>query len=114
MQEMPAEVQDAFGFALYQVQLGETPIDAKPLRGFGGTSVMEVVDDYAGDTYRAVYTACFAEVVYVLHVFQKKSKRGIETPKPDMDLIRKRFAEAKADYARRYRTKGGDANGNSD
>jgi phage-related protein len=67
---------------------------AKPLKGFGGTRVMEIVERYRSDAYRAVYAAHFANAVYILHVFQKKSKRGIATSKQDMDLIRTRFAEA--------------------
>jgi phage-related protein len=74
---------------------------AKPLKGFGGTRVMEIVERYRTDAYRAVYTAHFATAIYVLHVFQKKSKSGIATPKQDIDLIRKRFAEAQEDYKRR-------------
>jgi len=64
------------------------------MKGFGGSSVVEIVSDYRGDTWRAVYTVRFAEAVYVLHVFQKKSKRGIATPRKDLDLIRQRLAEA--------------------
>ena len=76
------------GFALYQAQLGGKHIAAKPLRGFKGAGVVEVVDDHDGDAFRAVYTVRFADAVYVLHAFQKKSKRGAATPKRDMDLIR--------------------------
>ena len=75
----PDEVQDAIGYALYLVQIGQTPLAAKPLHGFGGASVLEIVEDFDRDTYRAVYTVRFAGVVYVLHVFQKKSKRGRAT-----------------------------------
>jgi phage-related protein len=67
---------------------------AKPLKGFGGARVMEIVERYRTDAYRAIYTAQFAEAVYVLHVFQKKSRSGVATPKHEIDLIRKRFAEA--------------------
>ena len=69
---------------------------AKPLKGFGGASVLEVVEDHMGDTYRAVYTVKIAERVYVLHCFQKKSTKGIETPKQDMDLIHERLKAAQA------------------
>jgi len=79
--------------ALYAAQQGETDPAAKPLKGFGGSSVMEIVADYRGGTWRAVYTARFAAAIYVLHAFQKKSKRGITTPKKDLDLIRQRLAE---------------------
>lgn len=74
----------------------EQAVVAKPLRGFGGAGVLEVVEDHMGDTYRAVYTVKFAETVYVLHCFQKKSKRGIETPKHEMDVIRERLKAAQA------------------
>lgn len=94
--EMPADVVDVFGFALHQAQAGKKHEQAKPLKGFGGASVLEVVEDHMGDTYRAVYTVKIAETVYVLHCFQKKSKQGIETPKQDMDLIRERLKAAQA------------------
>ena len=79
---------------LFLAQIGKRHPDAKPLKGFGGASVLEVVEDYRGDTYRAVYTVKFVEAVYVLHVFQKKSKRGIATPKLEMDLIKDRLKRA--------------------
>jgi phage-related protein len=71
---------------------------AKPLRGFGGAGVLEIVDDFGGDTYRAVYTVQFAGMVYVLHAFQKKSRRGIATPKVELDLIDRRLKRAREDY----------------
>jgi len=95
----PDEVQDVMGYALDFAQQGQKHPDAKPLKGFGGTGVLEIVDDYDGDTYRAVYTVKFAHAVYVLHCFQKKSKRGIATPKQDMDLIESRFKRAREHYA---------------
>jgi phage-related protein len=82
------------GQALYAAQTGETDPAAKPLKGFGGSRVMEIVDRHDTNTYRAVYTAQFAGVIYVLHAFEKKSKRGIATPQKDMDLIRSRLADA--------------------
>ncbi len=88
---MPSDVVDVFGFALHLAQSGKKHDQAKPLKGFGGASVLEVVEDHMGDTYRAVYTVKIAEKVYVLHCFQKKSTKGIETPKQDMDLIRRTF-----------------------
>lgn len=91
---MPDEVQDVFGYALHVAQDGGKHPQAKPLKGFGGASVLEVVEDWNGDTYRGVYTVKFANAVYVLHCFQKKSTRGAETPKPDMDLIRDRLKAA--------------------
>jgi phage-related protein len=78
---------------------------AKPMKGFGGASVLEVVDDFDGDTYRAVYTVRFAGVVYVLHAFQKKSKRGTATPKPDLVLIEQRLKRAQEDYEQWVRSK---------
>lgn len=80
-----------FGYALHLAQAGGRHTQAKPLQGFGSAGVLEVVEDNRGSTYRAVYTVRFAQRVYVLHVFQKKSKSGIATPKPDMDLIRARL-----------------------
>ncbi len=91
---MPDEVQQTFGFALYHAQIGARHPDAKPLKGFGSAGVLEVVEDLHGDTYRAVYTVRFADAIYVLHCFQKKSKHGVQTPKREMDLIRERFREA--------------------
>jgi len=84
-----------FGTLLLDVQYRETPTSAKPLSGFGGAGVVEIVEEYAGDAYRAAYTVKFPRAVYVLHVCQKKSKRGIATPKRDLDLIRSRFDLAK-------------------
>ena len=88
---MPDQVQDVFGYALFQAQIGQKPDAAKPLKGFGSASVLEVVEDWRGDTYRAVYTVRYAHAVYILHCFQKKSVKGSETPKPDMALIRERL-----------------------
>lgn len=93
----PAPVKQRMGFALYLAQCGEKHDDAKPLRGFGGAGVLEVVEDHDGDTYRAVYTVRFAGVVYVLHAFQKKSKKGVATPQRELDLIRRRLRIAEAD-----------------
>ena len=91
---LPEEVVDVFGYALYLAQTGSKHDQAIPLRGFGSAGVLEVVEDRRGDTYRAVYTVRFAVRVFVLHVFQKKSRSGIATPKPDLDLIRKRLIVA--------------------
>jgi phage-related protein len=93
---MPKDVVDVFGFALHLAQSGKKHDQAKPLRGFGGASVLEVVEDDMGDTYRAVYTVKITDKVYVLHCFQKKSTKGIETPKQDMNLIRERLKAAQA------------------
>jgi len=91
LREFPPGVRRTFGVALFAAQVGETPPDAKPLRGFGGAGVLELIEDHRGDTYRAVYTVRFATGIYVLHAFQKKSKRGIATPKRDLELIRERL-----------------------
>jgi len=91
---LPDEVVNVFGYALYLAQAGGKHAQAKPLRGFGSAGVLEVVEDWRGNTYRAVYTVRFAVRVFVLHVFQKKSKSGIATPKPDLDLIKERLKVA--------------------
>ena len=96
--EFPDPVQDAMGYALYQAQIGLKHGSAKPLRGFGGAGVLEIVADHVGDTFRAVYMVKFATAVYVLHAFQKKSKSGIKTPTEDIELIRRRLKAAEADY----------------
>lgn len=93
---MPEDVQDVFGYALHLAQTGQKHPDAKPLKGFGGAGVLEVVDDFQGDAYRAVYTVRFADAVYVVHCFQKKSTQGIATPKPDMELIKSRLKAIEA------------------
>ncbi|MEX2470915.1 MAG: type II toxin-antitoxin system RelE/ParE family toxin [Gemmatimonadota bacterium] len=94
----PRDVQHAIGVALMMAQAGDKAPSAKPLKGFKGAGVLEVVDDHDGDTYRAVYTVRFAGVVYLLHAFQKKSKRGISTPKHVIELIRDRLKTAEQDY----------------
>ena len=99
MQALPRFVQRVFGYALYAAQLGEKPPEAKPLKGFGGSGVLELVEVHRGDTFRAVYTVRFPTKVYVLHVFQKKAKQGIATPKHDLDLIRARLKQAEGLYA---------------
>ena len=86
------------GHALDVAQLGGKHPDAKPLAGFGVAGVLEVVEDFAGDTYRGVYTVRFAGAVYVLHAFQKKSKRGIRTPQRDVDLIKERLKRAEQEH----------------
>ena len=94
LKALPDEVRDVFGYALFLAQTGGKHDQAKPLRGFGSAGVLEVVEDFRGNAYRAVYTVRFEERVFVLHVFQKKSKTGIATPKSDMDLIRERLKVA--------------------
>lgn len=94
LKALPDDVVDVFGYALFLAQAGGRHDQAKPLRGFGSADVLEVIEDFRGDTYRAVYTVRFEERVFVLHVFQKKSKTGIATPKRDMNLIRDRLKVA--------------------
>jgi phage-related protein len=94
----PEEVRRRVGGALWDAQVGHKAPYAKPLRGFGGAGVLEIVDDFDGDTFRAVYTVRFAGAVYVLHAFQKKSKRGIATPKAEMNVIQQRLKRAREDY----------------
>jgi phage-related protein len=94
LRAFPPAVRRVFGVALFAVQLGAMPPAAKPLKGFGGAGVLELIESNDRGTYRAVYTVRFASKVYVLHVFQKKSKRGIATPKQELDLIRERLKTA--------------------
>lgn len=90
------------GYALHLAQCGEKADSAKPLSGFKGASVLEIVDDFNGDTYRAVYTVKFQGIVYVLHVFQKKSKKGITTPKSHIQLIEQRLKKAREYHEKHY------------
>jgi len=94
----PEEVKRRVGLALWEAQIGGKASYAKPLKSFGGAGVLEIVDDFDGDTYRAVYTVRFAGIIYVVHAFQKKSKRGSATPKADVDLIDERLKRAREDY----------------
>ncbi len=94
--KLPSSVMDVFGYALYLAQTGGWHTDSRVLRGFGDAGVLEVVRSASAGTYRAVYTVRFPEKVFVLHVFQKKSKSGIATPKADMDIIRERLRMAEA------------------
>ena len=93
----PTEVQDQMGYALGLAQLGAKHPKSKPWKG-EGPGIFEIVEDHRGDTYRAVYTVRFADKVYVLHAFQKKSKTGIKTPQDDINLIAERLKRAQADY----------------
>jgi len=102
LKTFPQEVQDLLGYALYVAQMGGKHPDAKPLKGFGGAGVLEIVDDHQGDTYRAVYTVKLREVVYALHAFQKKSTTGITTRKQDIDLIKQRLRQAQELYKQEY------------
>jgi phage-related protein len=90
----PAAAQREMGYALFLAQMGERhSIMAKTLKGFGGGTVIEVRESFAGDAYRAVYTVRYADAVYVLHAFQKKSRKGIATPKTEIELIEKRLKD---------------------
>ena len=108
LREFPREVRRVMGQAIDDAQHGGEHPAAKALKGFGGRGVLEVVDDFDGDTYRAVYTVKFAGVVYVLHAFQKKSRKGIATPQHEIDLIKARLKRAeehhKANYVKGIRT----------
>ena len=92
-------MKDEIGPALWLAQFGDKHITVKPLKGFGGAIVLEIVDDFDTDTYRAVYTVKFPGVVYVLHVFQKKSSSGSSTPVREIEKIRSRLVLAENDYA---------------
>ena len=98
LQHMPEEVRKTFGYALHQAQEGSKHENAKPLKGFSGAGILEVVEDFSGNTFRAVYTVRFKDAVYALHVFQKKSKKGIATPKHELDLISSRLKRAEEHY----------------
>ena len=106
LREFPEEVKDSIGYALDAAQWGGKHPDAKPLVGFGGAGVLEVVDDFAGDTYRAVYTVRFSDAVYVLHAFQKKSKRGSKTPQKELNLVKERLKRAEQEHASFNKAKG--------
>ena len=101
LKRFPAKVQNRVGYALYKVQEGDEPSAAKALKGFGGRTVLELVDDLGSNTYRTIYTVRFAGVVYVLHAFQKKSKKGIATPYKEIELVKQRLAAAEQDYRER-------------
>jgi phage-related protein len=100
--EFPDQVKGVLGHGLDLAQSGEKYENAKPLKGFTGAGILELVEDFDGDTYRAVYTVKFFQIVYVLHVFQKKSKSGIATPKTDVNLIASRLKLAQEHYQQNY------------
>lgn len=106
LREFPQGVKGVMGYALRLAQKGGKHPDAKPLKGFGGAGVLEVVEDHAGDAYRTVYTVTIGDEVYVLHALQKKSKKGIATPQRDLDLIRRRLKEAHAIHDQRQASRG--------
>jgi phage-related protein len=98
LDDVPEDVKDVFGAALLDVQYGDIPFGAKPFGEGLPREIWKVVEDFDGNTYRAVYTAAFPEVVYVLDVFVKKSKTGVATPKMDKNRVRDRFKAAKRHY----------------
>jgi phage-related protein len=98
LRAFPDEVRRVIGVAIYDAQNGDEHPSVKALKGFGGRSVLEIIDDFDGDTYRAVYTVRFVGVVYVLHCFQKKSKKGRVTPKHDIEVVKMRLKAAEAHY----------------
>jgi phage-related protein len=108
IREFPDEVKQVMGFALYQAQLGGKHVAAKPLKGFGGAGVLEIVEDHDGNTYRGIYTVRFAGAVYVLDAFQKKSKTGSKTPQRDMDRVRKRLKAAEVHHTQWHRAQSGE------
>lgn len=95
LQTFPSKVRQVMGFALYLAQTGEKHPNAKPMKGFHGAGVLEVVDSFERNTYRTVYTVKLGDEVYVLHAFQKKATKKIATPKHDLDLIRQRYEQAR-------------------
>ncbi len=102
IRKMPENVKDVFGFAIDRAQIGGKHLDAKPLRGFSGSGVVEVIATEEGSAYRAVYTVKFKSAVYVLHVFQKKSKKGISTPIKEIAKIKSRLKVAEIHHQETY------------
>jgi len=98
MKRFPAAVREVIAFALVRAQQGGKHVHAKVLHGFGGAGVLEIVESAMGSAYRSVYTVRFREAVYVLHAFQKKSKKGKKTDKQDIDLVKDRLREAEKHY----------------
>jgi phage-related protein len=101
LRSFPRAVRSDIGQALFAAQQGHTDPAAKPLKGFGGAAVLEIVASHEGNAWRAVYTVRFAGAIYVLHAFQKKSTKGIATPARDIELVRRRLGEAERDYRER-------------
>jgi phage-related protein len=106
LRDLPRSVRFRMAYALLMAQQGTKHPRAKPLLGFGGAGVLEVVEDDDGNTYRAVYTVTLPDAVYVLHVFQKKARRGSETPRGDLDLIRERLKQAERESADQTKREG--------
>jgi phage-related protein len=107
LSSMPDLVKEEIGFAIWIAQSGGKHPSAKPLKGFGGAGVLEVVSNHHGNTYRGIYTVRFQEALYVLHVFQKKSRRGAATPKHELDLIKSRLKAAEDHHRAHYARKTG-------
>lgn len=105
LRSLPKGVRFVFGYALLMAQKGLKHPDAKPLKGFGGAGVLESVEDSDGDTYRLVYTVKYANAIYVLHTFQKKSNVGHKTPPRHLELITKRLRDAEEHYKENYAPK---------
>lgn len=105
LREFPQDVRRTMGFALREAQRGDKNERAKPLKGFGGAGVLEIVDDFDSDTYRTMYTVRFVDTVYVLHAIQKKSTHGIETPQRKMDTVRRNLARAEQVEAERTKAR---------
>ena len=102
LKAFPKKVRSNIGHELHQAQTGLMPLSAKPLKGYGSTGVLEIIENFHGDTYRAVYTVKFLKCVYVLHCFQKKSKQGIATPLKEIELIKQRLKTAAEHYRSHY------------
>lgn len=105
LREFPQDVRRTMGFALREAQRGDKNERAKPLKGFGGAGVLEIVDDFDSDTYRTMYTVRFVDTVYVLHAIQKKSTHGIETPQRKMDTVRRNLARVEQVEAERTKAR---------
>lgn len=101
LRSFPREVRKDIGYAIYTAQAGEIDPAAKPLKGFGGAGVIEIVAVHRGNAWRAVYTVRFPDAIYVLHAFQKKSTKGISTPAREIKLIKQRLADAARDFKER-------------
>jgi phage-related protein len=105
LKKFPEDVQDTMGYGLLDAQEGKKHEKAKPLQGFGGADILEIIDEDQSGTYRTVYAVRFKEVVFVLHAFQKKSKQGIETPQQEIELIKNRLKQALEEYNELYKKK---------
>ena len=101
LRSFPEEVRSEVGFSLEAAQRGGKALNAVPLVGFSGAGVVEIISNFDGDTYRAVYTVRYSETVYVIHAFKKKSTRGIATPRRELNLIRKRLSLVEAQEAQK-------------